>query len=131
MNRKTIEHSTRAGILSTRDLNRALLARQMLLRRRKMSAEKAIEHLVGMQSQMPNSPYVGLWARLTGFKHSELVDLYHERKVVRLAMMRSTIHLVTAEACLSLRRVVQPALEGAFRSYARLVDATSRRPLRR
>ncbi len=122
MNRKTSEPSTDAGALSTRDLNRALLARQMLLRRRRMSAEKTIEHLVGIQSQMPNSPYVGLWTRLTGFKHSELADLYRKRKVVRLAMMRSTIHLVTAEDCLSLRRIVQPALEGAFKSYARLVD---------
>lgn len=122
MNRKTIEPSTGAGILSTRDLNRALLARQMLLRRRRMSAESAIEHLVGMQSQMPNSPYVGLWTRLAGFSHSELVNLYNDRKVVRLAMMRSTIHLVTAEDCLSLRPILQPAIERAFASYARLVD---------
>jgi len=100
--------------LSTRTLNRALLARQMLLRRKKTTALDTIEHLVGMQSQLPNSPYVGLWSRLVKFDQSELADLYHARQVVRLAMMRSTIHLVSADDCLSLRPVVQPVLERGF-----------------
>lgn len=100
--------------LSTRALNRALLARQMLLRRKKTTALGTIEHLVGMQSQLPNSPYVGLWSRLVKFDQSELADLYHTRQVVRLAMMRSTIHLVSAHDCLSLRPVVQPVLERGF-----------------
>ncbi|MEP6506655.1 MAG: winged helix DNA-binding domain-containing protein [Gemmatimonadales bacterium] len=100
--------------LSTRALNRALLARQMLLRRKKISALKAVEHLVGMQSQLPNSPYVGLWSRLVEFDQSDLADLYRARKVVRLAMMRSTIHLVSAADCLALRPVVQPVIERGF-----------------
>lgn len=101
--------------LSTRALNRALLARQMLLRRRKMTPLMAIEHLAGMQSQLPNSPYVGLWSRLAKFEHSALADLYRTRKVVRIAMMRSTIHLVSAADCLALRPVVQPVLDRGFK----------------
>jgi hypothetical protein len=111
MNRKKTDSHAIPDLLSVRDLNRAMLARQMLIKRRNVSASRVIEHLVGMQSQLPNSPYVGLWSRITGFRHSELTRLYNERKVVRLAMMRSTIHLVTAADCLSLRPVVQQVLE--------------------
>lgn len=108
---RTTTRPTDKNVTSPRELNRALLARQMLIKRRKVSATRAIEHLVGMQSQLPNSPYVGLWSRITGFRHSELARLYNERKVVRVAMMRSTIHLVTAADCLSLRPVVQQVLD--------------------
>jgi hypothetical protein len=115
MHRKKTDKAQSDEVLSVRDLNRALLSRQMLLRRQKMSASMAIEKLVGMQAQLPNSPYVGLWSRLTGFHQSELAALYNERKVVRLAMMRSTIHLVTDTDCLSLRPVVQPAIDRSLR----------------
>src|SRR5262252_2723975 len=82
-------------ILDRRALNRALLARQMLLKRRRGSAAGTIEHLVGMQAQAPNLPYVGLWARLVGFKTDELSRLVEDREAVRLSLMRNTIHLVT------------------------------------
>jgi len=122
MNRKKTGSPESEKVLSSRDLNRALLARQMLLKRKKLSAASAIEHLVGMQSQLPNSPYVGLWSRLTGFKKSELIDLYNNREVVRLAMMRSTIHLVTSRDCLALRPIVQPVIERGLRGgYARFL----------
>jgi hypothetical protein len=91
-------------------LNRALLARQMLLRREKMTATNAIEHLVGMQAQNPNPPYIGLWTRLEGFRLDDLSKLMNERRVVRIALMRSTIHLVTARDCLALRPLLQPML---------------------
>lgn len=58
--------------LSTRTLNRTLLERQLLLERVPMSAEDAITHLVGLQSQTPASPYPGLWTRLKGFDFAEL-----------------------------------------------------------
>ena len=84
------------AVLGTRALNRALLARQFLLERAELPADAAIAHLVGLQAQQPLSPYVGLWSRLAGFRPDELAGLITDRKVVRIALMRSTIHSVTA-----------------------------------
>jgi hypothetical protein len=107
-----------ADILTARALNRALLERQLLLRRSRMRARDAIEHLVGLQAQIPNAPYFGLWSRLDGFHVDDLTRLITARRVVRLALMRSTIHMVSARDCLALRPLLQPMLErglgGAF-----------------
>ncbi|MDN3295389.1 winged helix DNA-binding domain-containing protein [Streptomyces ficellus] len=99
------------GPLDPRALNRALLARQLLTERSDMTAVDAVEHLVGMQAQAPNPPYVGLWTRLAGFRIEDLSRLVEERAVVRLVLMRGTLHLVSARDCLRLRPVLRGSLE--------------------
>jgi hypothetical protein len=103
-------------ILSLRALNRAMLARQLLLARSEMSALDTIEHLVGMQAQAPFAPYYGLWSRLDGFTGAELSGLLTDRKVVRIVLMRGTIHLVSAADCHRLRPLVQPVLDRGLTS---------------
>ena len=82
--------------LSQRDLNRATLARQHLLARTAIPALAMIEHLAGLQAQLPRDPYVGLWSRLEDFEADELADLLRTRRATRAPFMRSTIHLTSA-----------------------------------
>jgi hypothetical protein len=98
-------------VLDQRALNRALLDRQLLLRRHPTTARQALEQLVGMQAQAPDPPYVGLWARLEGFDPDELGDLVTDRSAIRATLMRGTIHLVTADDGLAIRTLMQPMLE--------------------
>lgn len=97
--------------LSLRALNRATLHRQWLIERRSATALEAIEHLVGMQAQIPLAPYVGLWSRLTDFDPSELAGLLETRQAVRGSMMRATIHLMSSRDFLAIRPLIQPRLE--------------------
>ena len=101
-------------VLGTRALNRATLARQHLLRRASLPALDVIEGLVGLQAQTPHTAYVGLWTRIEDFRPDELSDRLLDRSVVRLALMRGTIHLVTAPDAWGLRSLVQPVLDRAF-----------------
>jgi hypothetical protein len=101
-------------VLDRRALNRALLARQLLLERKPASAASTIERLVGMQAQAPNLPYVGLWARLASFRHEELSQLVRTRKAVRMSLMRNTIHLVTARDAFALKPLFTPFGERGF-----------------
>ncbi|MGH9247153.1 MAG: winged helix DNA-binding domain-containing protein [Acidimicrobiales bacterium] len=97
-------------MLSRRALNRATLARQMLLRRQQLAVVDAIERLAGLQSQTVHSWYVGLWTRLADLRPEPVAQLLATRQVVRIALMRSTIHLVTARDCLAWRRLVEPVI---------------------
>jgi hypothetical protein len=108
---KQARGTTGRDVLGRRALNRALLARQMLLDREALPAGDAIERLAGMQSQVPSDPYCGLWSRLKGFRAEELSELIATRKAVRIGAMRGTIHLLTARDCLAFRPLVQPVFD--------------------
>jgi hypothetical protein len=83
-------------ILTLRELNRATLARQLLLERKKVGVLPAIERLAGLQAQWPPSPYVGLWSRVAGFRRESLERAILKGDVVKPTVMRGTLHLVTA-----------------------------------
>src|SRR5438128_1910197 len=82
-------------ILTLRELNRATLARQLLLQRKRLSPTTVIERLVGMQAQWPPAPYVGIWTRTTSFRRQALERELASAAVVRATVMRQTLHLVT------------------------------------
>ncbi|MFL6129884.1 MAG: winged helix DNA-binding domain-containing protein [Mycobacteriales bacterium] len=112
-----------AEVICDRALNRALLDRQLLLSRVRLPALATVEHLVGLQAQEPLDPYVGLWARLDGFDPVGFGAALADRAVVRIALQRSTIHLVTARDCLALRPVLQPVGERMARGqFGRRLD---------
>ncbi|GAA3491507.1 winged helix DNA-binding domain-containing protein [Streptomyces cremeus] len=92
-----------AALLDARALNRATLARQLLLGRSDLSPLDAVRHLGGLQAQEPQEPFIGLWSRLEGFRPARLDGLLTERQVVRTHLMRRTVHLVTADDALAWR----------------------------
>jgi hypothetical protein len=105
-------------VLGPRELNRALLERQLLLRRADRPVAETVEHLLGLQAQAPLPPYLGLWSRVRDFDPHELGRMLVEREVVRLTLMRGTVHLVTPRDAALLRPLVQVVIErghnGAF-----------------
>jgi hypothetical protein len=106
------------AILGPRALNRALLERQLLLRRVERSVGETVEHLIGLQAQSIAPPYYGLWSRLERFDPHELGRMLTDREAVRMTLMRGTVHLVTVRDALLLRPLVQVVIErghnGAF-----------------
>lgn len=82
-------------VLTLRELNRATLARQLLLERKRLSPTAVLERLVGMQGQWPASPYIGIWTRTTGFRRAALEHELERGNVVKATAMRQTLHLVT------------------------------------
>ena len=81
--------------LTERELNRALLARQLLLERARTPLPRALERIAGIQAQYAPSMYIGLWSRLEGFERDALTAALERRSVVQATLMRSTIHLVS------------------------------------
>jgi len=102
--------------ISARALNRATLARQMLLARATATPLDAVRALIGLQAQAPFPPYFGLWSRVADFRADDLGDLIADRSVVRIPAMRSTVHLMATDDAREIRPLVQPVLERALRS---------------
>jgi len=102
--------ATAERVLSLRDLGRATLARQLLLERQELAVDEAVGRLAGLQAQEPGPPYLGLWSRLEGFGAPELAEAIEERRVVRAALMRGTLHLMPAADFAGLRSAVAPAV---------------------
>ena len=82
-------------VLTQSELNRALLARQLLLERTPVSVSKAVERLGGLQAQHSSSPYLSLLARLDGFERAQLTSALEKRQVVKALLQRGTLHIVT------------------------------------
>ena len=83
-------------VLETRELNRALLARQLLLERSALALPEALEQVAGLQAQYAPSPYVGLWSRLRDFRRDDLTRALEDRTAVQATLLRVTIHIVSA-----------------------------------
>ena len=96
-------------VLAERELNRALLARQMLLERAPVAIPRALERMGGLQAQYAPSMYVGLWSRMEGFERHALTRALERRSVVQGTLMRSTIHLVSARDYWPLALAVERA----------------------
>ena len=98
-------------VLDPRALNRALLERHLLLRRRRVPVPSALEMLIGLQSQVPRDPYVALWSRLDRFRPSALAEPMAERRALRMTLLRGTLHTVTDRDALSLYPAVRRAID--------------------
>jgi hypothetical protein len=103
--------------LTLDDLNRATLARQLLLERKKrLAVPKAVSQLLALQAQLARPPFIGLWSRLDGFTREMLVAALRGRTIVRATMMRGTLHLVTTADYVALRACLQPGLEAGLQT---------------
>lgn len=106
-------------MLTSRELNRALLARQLLLERATLPVGRALERVAGIQAQDVIPPFIGLWTRVAGFERADLTRALHRRTVVRATVMRGTIHMVTARDYASFGPGTLPMVQRLYRSYLR------------
>lgn len=113
-------------MMDSRSLNRATLARQLLLDRSDLPVRDAVAHLCGLQAQEPQEPFVGLWSRVHGFVPGTLDELLEQRRVVRVHLMRRTVHLLTAEDVLAWRArfdtMLRQRVLGVYRGELEGVD---------
>lgn len=110
-------------LLTRRQLNRATLDRQFLLSRTDLPIAEVVEQVGGFQAQTPHTWYTGLWNRIAGFQAADAAKLLESRALVRIALQRSTIHLVTARDCLAMRPLLQVVTERMTRTtFVRKLD---------
>src|SRR5215211_4053998 len=120
-------------VLTERALNRALLARQLLLERARLPIPRALERIGGIQNQYAPSGYIGLWTRLAGFERDDLTRALERKSVVQGTLMRSTIHLVSANDYWPFAEAVREARRDSWlkghrgRFSARELAAAARR----
>ena len=103
--------------LTLKQLNRTLLARQLLVERKGRDPLDVFQQLIALQSQVPNPPYIGLWTRLESFERRQLTNLLEARRVARAPWIRSTLDLVMEEDHQRFQAVIQPALVRGLRSF--------------
>jgi hypothetical protein len=115
-------------LLDRSRLNRATLARQLLLERSDLEVVPAIEQIGGMQAQEPASPFIGLWTRLAGFDAGALRRAFQERQAVKTSLMRVTLHAVSARDYPSLIGALLPMLRGTGTATRRGVARPERIP---
>ncbi|HYO76251.1 MAG TPA: winged helix DNA-binding domain-containing protein [Thermoanaerobaculia bacterium] len=106
-------------MLTKRALNRALLARQLLLERASIDAKTAVAQLAALQAQVPKPPYLALWSRLAAFTRDDLHAAIANRQLVRGTMMRATLHLATVDDFMAWRAALQPVLARTAQSIAK------------
>lgn len=99
--------------LTTRALNRATLARQLLLTRAELDVPTAIRRIVALQAQHPASPYIALWNRLSPFDPTTLDAALADHRLVRATLMRVTVHTVHADDYTPFREAMEPTLRGS------------------
>jgi hypothetical protein len=107
------EHRSGHGRVSARQLNRATLDRQLLLRRATLPVAAAVRHLVGLQAQEPASPYLALWNRIDGFEPSDLDAAYASATVIKATLMRITLHAVHADDYPAFHAAMAPSLRAS------------------
>jgi hypothetical protein len=106
-------------VLTLRELNRATLARQLLLERRRLSPTSVIERLVGMQAQWPPAPYLGIWTRTTSFRREALERELARGAVLKATVMRQTLHLVTRRDYALLRAAMSEMISRGEKAQAK------------
>ncbi|HWN41297.1 MAG TPA: winged helix DNA-binding domain-containing protein [Thermoanaerobaculia bacterium] len=111
--------ATTPPTLTTLQLNRATLARQILLSREPAAATAAVERLAGLQAQLARPPFVGLWTRIDGFQRNNLLEPLLRREIIRATAMRGTLHLMSAADYVALRGALQPMLTKGIQAILR------------
>lgn len=111
-----------ATTLTNLQLNRALLARQWLLRRRRATVRDAAHAVAGLQSQEPKDPHVALWSRISGFKPQHLREAAERREIVRGSYLRCTIHTASVEDFTAFRLLLQPVIDRELVNHRKLMD---------
>jgi hypothetical protein len=116
--------------ISQRELNRATLARQLLLQRARLPVPRAVERLCAMQAQSPKAPYVGLWSRLEGFRRDQLTRAYRRKRVVRSTLFRVTMQLVSAADHPAFAAIMHARWRDEFANWKLPAEEWSRRIVR-